>query len=255
MSRTLLTIDWDFFVPEKPEWDFGHHENGVFLDMAWKTRIHLRNEMRTNCVELDFWNMLRERVEIPRDAPVYVSDSHSLAYIVARKHKCDRVFLVDAHHDCWRLTKDAKQVGADNWMTALFREPSSPLWCPMEAIWLRPEWSMFRMKSAYLDRLERRRVRAVRWRDDWGAVRADVIHICRSGCWTPPWLDHLFIRFVRLYGVTRLNIMQHGTWNPMRARWVQKDYDEAYALEAQMHNAIGEFARMNLARTLTETTP
>jgi hypothetical protein len=47
------------------------------------------------------------------------------------------------------------------------------------------------------------------------------VHVCRSGCWTPPWLDKAFIDFVgcRGYPVARL---QSGDWDPMKPRWNAK---------------------------------
>ena len=58
--KTLLTIDFDMFVPEKPEWDIGHNESRIYLKMLWGTRVYLMDLMKTDGNEVVFLGLAGE---------------------------------------------------------------------------------------------------------------------------------------------------------------------------------------------------
>jgi hypothetical protein len=50
-SRVLVSIDFDFFVPERDIWDLGHREAELFLKAMWMFRGRYMEEMKTNDVK------------------------------------------------------------------------------------------------------------------------------------------------------------------------------------------------------------
>ena len=74
--------------------------------------------------------------------------------------------------------------------------------------------------------------------------RSDWLHVCRSGCWTPPWLDEAFVAFVKAYGkdLKKANLLQNGEWNPLKARWSKADLKKALANEAKIQMKLREMA-------------
>jgi len=134
--KTLLTVDWDFFCEEKPEWDFGHQESLIFLKMLWTTRIGIKAEMRTTGAESGFWEQLRKVGDLK--APLWASDSHAYAYQLLKGVR--RVVLFDAHHDCWMadslgVDKKARGVYCHNWLRVWLNGSKK-----RSATWVRPGW-------------------------------------------------------------------------------------------------------------------
>ena len=89
-KSAMLTIDWDYFVPEDPIHDFGHMENLFFLDQIWWFRVQYIDNIKTSGEELVFWNRLREKNIFPIDQ-VWVSDSHLPAYDIADLYNIDTI--------------------------------------------------------------------------------------------------------------------------------------------------------------------
>jgi len=228
MANVLLSIDFDFFVPEKPRWDLGHCEDEMFLKMMWTTRGHLIPEMKTDGNEKDFWKRLPWH--IPASQDVFVSDSHLLAYHLTKD--TDHIVLIDRHHDCfeWPTTKGPFQVDCGNWAAVWLSACAK-----RKLLWVHPD-------DLSTDDLEipvhtcRERILAVPYsRFCKMRLTRDLkcpnltIHVCRSGCWVPPWLDQDFVNFVKASGLTP-QVMQEGVWDPMKHRWNLDDYETARQL-------------------------
>lgn len=219
--RTLVTIDWDFFVPERLEWDMGHSETLLFLKMLWHSRYRYRDEMVTDGNERTFWQSAIGKAALDNcKGPVFVSDSHLFAYDVAKKIRAGRVVNIDAHHDCWPvdMTPTGPTIGCHNWLRA-YQDLSG---CAVQ--WIAPAHSHVRdddHKDLHNGGLS--------WSHSLLAaallVNSDdevTIHICRSGCWTPPWLDEQFRQFVK--GAHKpVHAMQVRDWHPMKRRWTKQD--------------------------------
>ena len=99
--KTLLSVDFDFCVPEDPNCDLGHYETEDHLDMMWRARGGLLDTIKTNGEEEGFWASLGGSIDGVRST--YVSDSHMYAYRLLKG--IDHIVLVDAHHDCWDMTE------------------------------------------------------------------------------------------------------------------------------------------------------
>lgn len=226
MANVLLSIDFDTFVPENPLWDLGHREEELFLKMMWTFRGHLMPEMKTDGNEKDFWKRLPWQFSEPQD--IFVSDSHLLAYHLTRD--IDYVVLVDRHHDCfeWPVKDRPFRVDCGNWVAAWLSACTK-----RKLLWVHPD-------DITADDLEicgevkhRRRILSVpysRFREmllDQDIQETNLtVHVCRSGCWVPPWLDQDFVNFVKASGLTP-QIMQEGVWDPMTCRWNLDDYETA----------------------------
>jgi hypothetical protein len=213
---TLLTVDWDYFIDEDPMWDLGHKESVTHLDLIWRARGNLIGKMHTTGVEKSFW----KKLPVTTDCPVFVSDSHCFAYEFAKQ--VDHVLLVDRHHDCWPAEKN--RIECDTWLGEWLRRRAK-----RKVTWLRPK----NAKMIY----EVPKVFDTRFivTDDIMTIQpyvAEIVHICRSGCWCPPWLDIDFVNFLKdlrpLKDVVSIPQEAKDTkWNPIKFRWSLEEFKQA----------------------------
>lgn len=258
---TLITVDWDYFVAEDPLWDIGHRENEMFLKWIWQTRYSLRDKMKTTGEEVGFWSKLRELFNISDRAQVYVSDSHAYAWQVAQW--VERVVMFDAHHDCWEREPGSDQVHCHDWLRCWLEQEDDEY--GRKAFWMPPMWTaeskcnlddesvLFPLpEDMDLSKIEFAHPEYESIEDAACFVRGagpiEFIHICRSGCWTPPWLDRQFIEFVESFNAAAEPVrLQEGPWDPMVERWSADDYSEARQahelMEAQMRSIREERER------------
>jgi len=197
-------------VPEDSTFDLGHSESPMFLDMIWQARIGLFDKIKTNGDEKGFWNRLGGSLD--GIVPTYVSDSHAFAYELLRG--IDHVLLVDAHHDCWRedglgVEKREIKIYCHNWLRVWLSKGRN-----RRVTWVRPKWSegLFEIPKDL-----RKRVSLTDKIDG----KIDRVHICRSGCWTPPWLDKQFVQFVEERKAVVIKL-QSDQWDPMVERWTEE---------------------------------
>lgn len=236
MSRpnVWLSIDWDFFVRENPAWDWGHGESEVFLGFAWEVRVanflatgkDLRKEMSLRHADPKpgaFWNRLLELgYRFDNVKAFVVADSHKWAYwLFDRAHgsgpalEKTRLLHFDAHHDLvynvksFTANKKAQTAACDDWhmMTLLKNRllKSFVVYPPWKGLydWTKTigSWEKHRMPEAReLHRLITKFVDFGVWGDPRLADTAgqvEVVFICRSGGWTPPWHDRAFRKFAQ----------------------------------------------------------
>lgn len=153
-----------------------------------------------------------------------VAESHSAAAPVFYEdaqwtHEFpDYIINFDAHHDMgyceWARLNEMIKEGictCDMWLCALLE------WMPGVKVrvvypdWLREETSINRQWKHLKERLPGHMLRNIElgfFEDEDGSI-SDVVRkpretievrklfICRSGAWTPPWLDDQFVEFVR----------------------------------------------------------
>jgi hypothetical protein len=229
----VLSVDWDYFLPDATDWDWSHNEeNSIFYDFVWETRAGAANlktgkraceEYRPNKSLLGgFWENL---VTLPPFS-LAIAETHGDAYRFLRMIGIKGVRLVnfDAHHDCWW-----NNMGKSNEVNC-------------------GSWVYHAMKNGMIDRYdihypphmkrEENIEDGITWPkgdnyDDKVHVyyhgvkkslprRFHYIFICRSSCWCPPWADREFLKFV-------------GYWKTYRELWKGKTTCE-YALKPRALN-------------------
>lgn len=209
---TLLSVDWDYFVPEKPEWDMGHNESLIYLQMLWTTRLRYLKEMQANGEQVGFWKKVEACADAKR-ALMFVSDSHCHVWQVLNTFKrVNRVVLFDAHHDCFRGRRS--EIGCGNWGAEWLAKDKEH-----QLVWVKPDHSPFDLSTA--QRGFRKQIKVTTpekfFAGDHGKIVA--VHACRSGCWTPPWTDEEFTAFVKEFRDFHYHTLADAPWDGITPRW------------------------------------
>jgi hypothetical protein len=209
-----LSVDWDYFTREDPKWDWGHQEDPLFYELIWKIRQHQFERQGLDIVAETcpdrhakprpaiFWEALKTLgFDLSCVDFVGISNSHSNAYQTFRERsaKSVKLYNFDAHHDLGykgeELDGDAGfgRVNAENWLGMLYLLKPS-----LRAEIVYPAWKgLVEWKQAAFHPMMKRFARP-RVFDVLPVSRryVEVIHICKSSAWTPPWHDGAFQAFV-----------------------------------------------------------
>jgi len=200
MEKCLLSIDWDYFVYTSKGLCGSYIENNRSLIDLWYKR-YLQEKERGRDIrqsyrlspELDtFWERIKERFQYAGDIKAYVSDSHAVSYDIAKENNCETVFLLDSHADLGYggLSSLNFEVNCSNWLGKLLKDKlineAVIVYSPYTVE--KPEHfiainNTYNIKYRCLDDLA-------------GGIEVSAIHVCRSGAWTPPWLDDKFNEFI-----------------------------------------------------------
>jgi len=190
-----LSVDWDFFFLDLPKYDFGHGEKRFLVNDIWQIRLMGNPQLFREYVpegHHEFWAALRGLGLQPKE--LIVSDSHSDAYPFLIKTEIEWILHFDSHSDMYE--RDLGEVTAENWLLHLMEKKSET-----STIWVRPKEykeattrksKVFsRVAVVEMDRLEK----SLR---DHGVVspEVEVSFVSRSGGWTPPWADYVFLTFL-----------------------------------------------------------
>jgi len=244
MSDIGLTIDFDFFVPEDTMWDMQHAETQLHHKILWLMRHDLLDKMLTNKLEKTFWQTILHQFNVD-EAELSVSDSHAWALSDGELSAADIIVNFDRHHDCWAIEKQHAEVGkvaCHNWLSWWLMQD-----CDRELLWVYPD-------DLDLDDYDRPikevrdQVSQVAWSDfrasKWFGPDDTVIstHVCRSGCWVPPWLDEDFLRFVKAPDFRITNLQEDPDWDPLTPRWA--DREEQIAAMLKMQNEWQKFRKV-----------
>jgi hypothetical protein len=220
----MLTVDWDFFVPEDPlVHDFGHAENALYHDWIWDTRAMYIDDIKTTGQERTFWSDIQKHNTIATNK-VVVSDSHIHAYEVAVRSGFDTIVSIDAHHDCWpfKVSEAGAEYDCGSWLRWWLENDHAH-----EAHWICADYT----QGAFGHGDEHERAYEVKGIEKLDNVVFAAVHVCRSGCWTPPWLDHRFVSFVERGKFEYVETMGHDgdthQWDPMQPRWSRQEISRA----------------------------
>lgn len=195
----LLSIDWDFFFPvlsmlEDKDflYDWGHKEGFSFmLNEIWYIRAgsFLRSNLplpSTSGKETDFWGRFR----FSKDATLHYGDSHALIYLPEVSGGTSEIWNFDAHHDSFRKLSEIFKDGSgivtcDNWATVLHSLRRIKIHT------FYPEWAPWMMEDKPSTEMEVQIDPGVPFRRVF-----DNVFLCRSGSWTPPWIEEEFWKFL-----------------------------------------------------------
>lgn len=216
LKNCLLSIDWDYFVHTRGIFWGSYTENPRNIIDIWYRRYIKEksqgkdlHEFFRLCGTNTFWKKINEHFIFSKTAKAYISDSHALSYDIAKKHQCDVVYLFDAHADLGYggLTSLDFEVNCANWLGKLLKDriadEANIIYSPFTSE--KPEY--FRSINEAFN------VRYLKFSDLGRKIRVSVVHICRSGAWTPPWFDEKFFQFVKNSG------MEHMIVNCPERKW------------------------------------
>lgn len=221
MDRTLLTIDWDFFVPENPQWDWGHPvQDAVVTHMLWQARCsafacqsqNLQQLLTTNGLEKEFWSAILPRVSMTAASTVLtVSEDHSVAFELAITANARHVLSFDAHCDLGYNSALAPEIKIDNWLAHwLLADPRNTATIVLSdtSVELKHLDILHESTKARLGVAVLKRIKFRSW-TEWLATTKttwalSAIHVCRSPEWTPPWTDKALNNFLAMLGANGL---------------------------------------------------
>ncbi len=205
MERCLLSIDWDYFIYTQDNRSSYIENHRSLMDSWYKRYIQakvwgedIQHEFQLSSQLDTFWENIRKFFVFAADIKVLASDSHALSYQMAKDNNCGEVYLFDAHSDLGYGGPSALnfEVNCSNWLGKLLKDQQIKgayiFYSPYTAE--KPE-HFNPMNRIY-------RIRYCDWKDLVGkSIAVSAIHICRSGAWTPPWLDEKFYQFVDRLGL------------------------------------------------------
>lgn len=224
----LLVVDWDYFFPNPMHngvgqediflYDWGHRESPFHVNDIWRDRVlpFVSNDLplpRATGFE-GFW----DRFDLSEWPSLLVADSNLYAGIIHPStigldtDHWERVDLYDAHHDSGynigSLTEFKRRdtLSCEDWMLAHYLRGSElhvryPQWFT--------EWST----------VDRQPVVPVDRQLDDGqpvTITYDLVFVCRSGAWVPPWCDDQFITFLEDYPTGRYVWIDEENEDPVR---------------------------------------
>ncbi len=199
MKKCILSIDWDYFIHTQEEnWGSYIENTSNIIHLWYKRYIQAKARGRdmqkwfSLSPEIDgFWQKIREHFIFATGLNAYISDSHALSYEIAKKYGCNAVYLFDAHADLGYggMTSLEFHVHCANWLGKLLKEK----WIEEANIIFSPYTAE---KEEYFKPINNAfNIRYPKFHDLDTGIEVSAVHICRSGAWTPPWLDECFFRF------------------------------------------------------------
>jgi hypothetical protein len=219
MGKNLLSIDWDYFIPIKREWGGSYIESKTNLISLWYMR-YFKGKKDGQDIEkiidigkkaMRVWDSIYRYFNISNNAKMYVSESHKLSYDIAKENNCKGVISFDAHSDLgYGGIKSLNfEVNCANWLGKLLKErvinKANIIYSPYT----------YEKKEDFNEMNKFFNINYSKGEVINRKVDISVIHICRSGAWTPPWLDEKFYNFVngfkKQYEVINC---PHREWNP-----------------------------------------
>lgn len=218
MRNILLSIDWDYFVKIKREWCGSYIENDTNLKYLWYKRyldeqrkgFDIEEKVMLGAGVNSFWNKIFKRFNLSKKTPLYISDSHKFSYNIGEKYNCEEVYLFDAHSDLGYGGLDSLEfeVNCANWLGKLFSDDivkkANIIYSPYT----------FEEAEDFTEINKTFNVNYIDMEEINKNVNVSAVHICRSGAWTPPWLDKHFYKFINQSKIPYKEIekMKRG-WN------------------------------------------
>jgi len=209
----LLTIDWDYFLPVPHDdavkwitfydWGTTEQQNPLLTDMLWQTRAA---QFAINDMPLprcEGWEDFAQRFTLSEDATLLYSNSHLFAALdhygdLWRPDEFGQVWLYDAHHDSGYKDKaDLERITCEDWLGYYTRggvqtHVRYPKW---HTGWKDVDCTPATPPSSRaLDSGNPPKVNGK-------VVTFDVVQICRSDAWVPPWCDDDFMTFLGTWGI------------------------------------------------------
>ena len=229
MGRSLLSIDWDYFIYSGDK-NFGSYiENKrTIIDLWYKRYILFKKKGKdiTKYFSLSgdvekFWDLIKGKFNFMKGIKIYVTDSHSLSYSLAIDNNCDTVYLFDSHADLGYggLQSLDFEVNCANWLGKLFRDNKiDKAYVIYGPFTLEDPCDFDFMNKLY-------NINYPKLEDLDIDTDISVIHIARSGAWTPPWYDEDFFKFTNNFGLPYIMVdCPIRRWDPGRLSFSDEIY-------------------------------
>ncbi|MFH1632408.1 MAG: hypothetical protein ABIG63_00150 [Chloroflexota bacterium] len=205
--KRILSIDWDYFFripPDDEDWealyDWGGKENSLYIDgVIWLLRAasfyELGRELPgTTSEELGFW----DRFRFNPGCELVVVDSHA-DIIQHIDSQVAEVISFDAHHDAYNPADSVISNGfvtCENWASLAVAND-------IKVSVRYPFWRAANPDAKPKEKGLRRQIDTPKQ-----CLRRpfDLVFVCRSGAWTPPWLDQSFFAFIDACPVGRRKV-------------------------------------------------
>jgi len=199
----ILSIDWDYFFPDINNYDWcANEENSLFYEAIWFCRCYSHNLVTKKealfeyipTIPENFWSIVKNRPKL------YLADSHSqIWHLISQLSGCI-VDSFDAHHDYGYKNKP-DVVDCSNWGQHGLRL------CDISELNLYyPGWREKYKESKGIIGPTNTHYGLP------GPNNYDAVFVCRSSCWTPPWHDVSFKRFISRSNLDN-NLMDQKVWN------------------------------------------
>lgn len=272
--QIFLSVDFDFFCRELPEWDWGHseHHSPLLMDALWISRYAHKDgcdiEKHASPHPLKFFSSLQMLgFDFNRCEKLVVGDSHKWASAEYDRMTGDSdVVNFDAHHDMgyckpgvWRRLRNRRHVDCSNWgldILSAYLRPKMytvyPKWRGLQEI----ESSTRSGNTPWTFR------KNVAQRFEYGVfsneyvqqISGEVvsIYIAKSSAWLPPWQDEMFVKFVKdAERVTEVNrsFVREDLEDGLNVMGVRK-FDQAQA--EQLATMLDEIRKTHSAGWLSE---
>jgi len=214
----LVSIDWDFFIKEDLMMDFGHSES-MNNDFLWGTRVtgfaaqgnNLLKMLQTNGKEREFWNRLRGMgFNFNDQTHLIITESHADAYDLVEYFTPTSIINFDSHSDLgYKGLKSLynESVSCENWLGKSMID-FGPYY--VDDVTLVYSNHTLEKNDTRFDEIIKKLSVDVKYEDDFFSDKPiepdiDVIHVCRSGAWAPPWLDSKLFSFIKRSGCNIFN--------------------------------------------------
>ena len=216
---SLITIDWDYFMNYMNHWNGSYIENDNNINKHWYKKyyeekrrgIDITKSMNVGDEVDNFWPILKKHVDLKKDTKVLLTESHLAAYKIAIDNKVDSVISFDSHSDLGYQGLDSFkfEVNCADWLGKLLYEGKIKEANIVYGPYTNEHSDQFKEinESYNINYLSLEEVKC--------QEPCKIIHICRSGCWSAPWLDNKFKAFVFESGFEFENIdIKERHWNP-----------------------------------------
>lgn len=189
----ILSVDWDYFFPDLSEYDWGANEDiNYYYEMIWPVRYHdigiISKERACDNVNpsghKDFWQKILTNSDIKR---IVITDSHKDIEILLC-NGYNSIWNFDQHHD---MDDRVFNLTCANWVTAL-KVPLKKY--HLVYPWWRASTLIKDIPQLYFGPGPKvlEKIRPL----PNPPPNFDTIFLCRSSCWTPPWSDNEWIKFI-----------------------------------------------------------
>lgn len=204
MSNVLISIDWDYFMPYIRTWNVSYLENKKNIDKQWY-KIFIKNKLKgidvTKSMNVgieiySFWTKIKKCFRFTDKTIIIVSESHKMSYQIAEENYCREVYSFDAHSDLGYGGIDSLnyELNCANWLGKLLKNSLIDRANIIYSSYSAENPEDFKEINQLYNIVYRS------WETLGKNISASIIHICRSGAWTAPWLDDKFFSFIKEAG-------------------------------------------------------